>query len=65
LNQTGPLDLRQAITNASESFLPITQASITLNVNPTFIIKREAVLVNVQRIRFLGDLEAPAPPEEK
>ena len=52
LNQAGPLDLRQAITNLAESFLPITQATIALDANPAFIIKREAVLVNVQRIRF-------------
>jgi len=65
LNQSGPLDLRQAITNLSESFLPITQATVTLDVNPTFIIKREAVLVNVQRIRFLGDMEVPTPPEDE
>ena len=65
LNQAGPLDLRNAIANAAESFLPITQATITLNANPTLIIKREAVLVNVQHIRFLGDVEAQMPPEEK
>jgi hypothetical protein len=65
LNQAGPLDLRQAVTNLSESFLPITQATVTLVANPAIIIKRETVLVNVQHIRFLGDLEAPAPPEEK
>ncbi len=64
LNQSGPLDLRQAIANLSESFLPITQATVMLDVNPTFVIKREAVLVNVQRIRFLGDLEPQTPPEE-
>jgi hypothetical protein len=65
LNQSGPLDLRQAITSTSESFLPITQATVTLDANPTLIIKREAVLVNVQHIRFLGDMEVPTPPEEE
>jgi hypothetical protein len=29
------------------------------------ILKREAVLINVQRIRFLGESEPHAPPEEK
>jgi hypothetical protein len=64
LNQPGPLDLRNALTSASESFLPITQATVTLDANPAFIIKREAVLVNVQHIRYLGELEAPPPPED-
>jgi hypothetical protein len=64
LNQQGPVDLRQAMTNLSESFLPITEATVTLDVNPGFILKRDAILVNVQRIRFLGELEpAPAPEE--
>jgi hypothetical protein len=57
LNQAGPIDLRGAMTNASESFLPITQATVVLKASPNFIVKREAVLVNVQRIRFLGELE--------
>ena len=65
LNVQGPLDLRQAITNLSESFLPITEATVTLLANPNLILKREAVLVNVQRIRFLGELPKQEPPEEK
>ena len=64
LNQHGPIDLRQAITNLSESFLPITDATVTLDVNPGFILKRETVLVNVNRIRFMGELEPPAQPEK-
>jgi len=62
LNVQGPLNLRQAITNMAESFIPITEATVTLKGNPRLILKQEAVLVNVQRIRFLGEL---APPEEK
>jgi hypothetical protein len=65
LNQPGSLDLRHAITNMAESFLPITQATVTLAANPTLVIKRDAVLVNVQRIRFLGDLEIQTASEEK
>ena len=45
LNQAGPLDLRGAVTNAAESFLPITEATVTFDVNPAFILKREAVMV--------------------
>ena len=65
LNQAGPLDLRQAVTNLSESFLPITEATVTLDINPGFVLKRDAILVNVQRIRFIGELEPAATPEEK
>ena len=65
LNVQGPLDLRHAITNLAESFLPITEAIVTLKANPIIILKREAVLVNVQRIRFLGELEPQEPPEEQ
>ena len=65
LNVQGPLNLRQTITNMAESFIPITEAVVTLNDNPNLILKREAVLVNVQRIRFLGELQPPTPPEEK
>ena len=36
-----------------------------VKANPALILKREAVLVNVQRIRFLGEMEQQTPPEEK
>lgn len=65
LNVQGPLNLRQAITNMAELFIPITDATVTLNANPKMMLKREAVLVNVQRIRFLGELTPQVPPEEK
>ena len=64
LNVQGPLNLRQAITNMAESFIPITEATVTLIDNPGLTIKREAVLINVQRIRFLGEIPPQAPPEE-
>jgi hypothetical protein len=54
LNILGPLDLRNAITNASGAFLPITQAAVTLIANPSLLLKEEAVMVNVQRIRLIG-----------
>ena len=65
LNVQGPLNLRQAITNMAESFIPITEATVTLKGNPRLILKQEAVLVNVQRIRLLGELAPQATPEEK
>jgi hypothetical protein len=65
LNVQGPLNLRQAITNLAESFIPITEAIVTLKANPSVVIKREAVLLNVQRIRFIGESIPKVPPEEK
>jgi hypothetical protein len=70
LNVTGALDLRTAITNASASFLPITQAVVTLKAAPALVVKREAVLVNSHRIRFIGEVEpkktaAPPPPQSE
>ena len=65
LNVQGPLNLRQTITNMAESFIPITEAIVTLKANPDMIIRREAVLINVQRIRLLGELSPQTPAEEK
>jgi hypothetical protein len=65
INLLGPLDLRQAIMNAAESFIPITEASVTFKVNPVFVLKQDAVLVNAQRIRFMGEVDQPKPAKEK
>jgi hypothetical protein len=56
LNQSGPLDLQQAFMNASESFIPITEASVTFKVNPAFILNQKAVLVNIKRLRLMGEI---------
>jgi hypothetical protein len=56
LNQSGPLDLQQAVMGASESFIPITEATVTFKVNPSFVLRQEAVLVNVKRLRLMGEL---------
>lgn len=64
LNVQGPLDLRQAVTNLAESFIPITEATVTLHANPGLILKLEAVLLNVQRIRFIGESIPKVAPEE-
>ncbi len=65
LNVQGPLDLRQAISNLAESFLPITDAIVTLHANPGLILQLEAVLLNVQRIRFIGEAYPITLPEDK
>lgn len=53
----GSLDLLQVLTNSSQSFLPITQASVTIEANPAFLLKQEAVLVNIQHILFIGEVQ--------
>ena len=55
LNVQGPLDLRQAITNWPSPSCRSRRPPSRSNANPAFILKREAVLVNVQRIRFIGE----------
>lgn len=65
LNMAGPLDLRHAITNSGVLFLPITQASVTLRANPALLLRRDAVMVNLQRIRFLGQPEPKAQEAKK
>ena len=59
----GTLDLLNFLTDAGESFLPLTQATVTIEANPNFLLKQETVLVNTQRIRFIGELEIRNPTE--
>jgi hypothetical protein len=59
----GSLDLLHVLTDAGESFLPLTQATVTIEANPNFLLKQEAVVINTQRIRFIGELEPKAAAE--
>lgn len=65
LHVQGALDLLHVLTDAAESFLPITQATVTIEANPNFLLKREAVLVNVQRVRFMGEVPPKSPTEPR
>ncbi len=63
-------DFRGVLVNSPDAFLPITQASIHLEANPTMVINQDAILINNQRVRFLGALEIksptiPLPPKEE
>jgi hypothetical protein len=62
-------DFRGILVNSPDAFLPITLATIHLEANPDMIIHQDAILINNQRIRFLGQLEIksptiPLPPKE-
>lgn len=56
VHTTGPLDAQQILTSLSESFLPITQATVTLGADPKCTTKQDTVLVNVPEIRFIGEI---------
>jgi hypothetical protein len=59
----GSLDLLHVLTDAGESFLPLTQATVSIEANPNFLLKHEAVVINTQRIRFIGEMEPKIPAE--
>jgi hypothetical protein len=55
LHQQGPLDLLRVLADAGQLFVPITQASVSVRANPTLLLKQGAILVNIRRIRFIGE----------
>jgi hypothetical protein len=61
----GPLDLLHLITDAGDSFLPLTQATVSIEANPALQLHREAIVVNTQRIRFMGEVEPRSPTEPR
>lgn len=63
LNLQGALDLRLVFADAADSFIPITAASVTLKANPALVLKREAVLVNVRHIGFMGEAQPEGKPQ--
>jgi hypothetical protein len=61
----GTLDLLHILTNSTQSFLPITQATVTIQANPDFLLKQKTILVNTQRIRFIGEVQPKSPTEPR
>jgi hypothetical protein len=63
----GSLDLLQILVDSGDSFLPITQATVAIEANPNFLLRQEAVVVNTQRILFIGEVEpkTTTEPEEE
>ena len=61
----GTLDLLHMLTNSTQSFLPITQATVSIEANPNFLLKQETILVNPQRIRFIGEIQPKSPTEPR
>ena len=65
VHMQGSLDLARILADTDDSFLPITKATIAIEANPKFLLRQEAVLVNTQRIRFIGEVETNTPTEPK
>jgi hypothetical protein len=61
----GNLDLLHLLADAGQAFLPITQATVTMEANPNFLLKQETILVNTQRIRFIGEIQSKNPTEPR
>jgi hypothetical protein len=51
------LDFQRLLVNSPDAFLPITQATVRLETNPDLTIRQEAILINTQRVRFIGKSE--------
>jgi hypothetical protein len=65
VHMVGSLDLLQVLVDSGDSFLPITNATVAIEANPNFILRQEAVVVNTQRILFIGEVESKTSPEEE
>lgn len=57
IHTTGSMDLLRILADSGDSFLPITQATVTIDANPNLLLRSAAVVVNIQRIRLIGELE--------
>lgn len=55
-------DIKRVLVNSPDAFLPITQASIRLDINPALNINQDAILINTQRVRLVGKLELDSQP---
>ncbi len=61
IHSQGALDLLHVLADAGMMFLPITAASVSIRANPALLLKQGAILVNVKRIRFIGEVQAKSP----
>jgi hypothetical protein len=56
LHTQGQLDLRRFVVSTTDSFLPITGAKITLLSNHRYLIDQPAIMVNANRIHYIGKI---------
>jgi hypothetical protein len=65
LHMQGSLNLAVIMAESDESFLPITQATVSIEANPNFLLQQETVVINTQRIRFIGEVKTKGTAELK
>jgi len=65
LHTQGSLDFRRVLVNSPDAFLPITQATVVMDANRSLTIRQDAILVNTQRIRFIGQLISSSPTQPR
>jgi hypothetical protein len=58
LHTPGDLDLRRFLAESSDSFLPITHATVYLHANDRYVIEQDAILVNARMIRYIAAKES-------
>jgi hypothetical protein len=63
LHTAGELDLRRFLVASTESFLPITRATVYLDANDRYVIEQDAILVNARLIRYIAPKETASEPD--
>ncbi len=58
LHTTGELDLRRCLATVIDSFMPITRATVYLDVSDRYVIEQEAILVNTRWVRYIAPKES-------
>jgi hypothetical protein len=57
IHMHGALDLVHVLTNAQTPFVPITNATANVKARPDFLLTDVTVLMNIQQIRFIGEVQ--------
>jgi hypothetical protein len=58
LGSTDPTEIHGLLTVQKERFLPVTQARVSFTNDDRYLIKRDAIIVNVQRIQYIAKPES-------
>lgn len=58
LSQMESFDIHDLIAGRKVMFLPVTQAQVIFATDDRYLIKREAIIVNVQHIHYIAKAEA-------
>lgn len=58
-------DFRRVLVNLPDAFIPITQATLRLESNPSLAIRQDAILINSQRVRYVAEMDPMIAAEPK